>query len=61
MNDMGYPIAGDKRYGAKTNPLSRLCLHADMLEFRHPLTGKIMALKSAVPKSFISLVQPEKS
>ncbi len=60
MQDLGHPIAGDKQYGAKTNPLSRLCLHAGHLELRHPFTGSSLLLESAVPKSFLTLVQPEK-
>ncbi|MDN3505212.1 MAG: RluA family pseudouridine synthase [Rhabdochlamydiaceae bacterium] len=36
----GHPIAGDKKYGAKTNPIKRLALHAEELEFTHPKTGK---------------------
>lgn len=34
------PIAGDKKYGAKTNPFKRLALHAEMLEITHPTTEK---------------------
>ncbi|NLA87394.1 MAG: RluA family pseudouridine synthase [Clostridiales bacterium] len=55
MKDLCHPIAGDKKYGAKTNPLGRLCLHAELLEFRHPFTDRHMILKSAVPKSFMGL------
>ena len=36
----GHPIAGDKKYGAKTDPIKRLALHAEELEFTHPITGK---------------------
>jgi 23S rRNA pseudouridine1911/1915/1917 synthase len=59
MKDLGHPISGDKKYGAVKNPLSRLCLHADILEFRHPFTGKIMTFESPVPKSFLTLLQAE--
>ena len=44
--DAGHPIAGDKKYGAKTNPLKRLCLHAHKLGFIHPKTGKLMRFES---------------
>ena len=27
---MGYPIVGDKKYKCKTNPIKRLCLHANI-------------------------------
>lgn len=54
MNDLGFPVAGDKKYGAKTDPIKRLCLHADTLEIIHPITGKLMVFKSDLPKSFLT-------
>lgn len=54
--DAGCPIAGDEKYGAKTNPIKRLCLHAHLLAFDHPVTEKPMRFVSEVPKSFFSLV-----
>lgn len=49
---IGHPIAGDKKYGAQTNPLGRLALHAQGLAFIHPWTGKIMRFTARIPKSF---------
>jgi 23S rRNA pseudouridine1911/1915/1917 synthase len=43
---LGYPIAGDKKYGAKTNPLGRLALHAETLSFYHPFDGRLMEFSS---------------
>lgn len=57
MKELGHPVAGDKKYGAKTNPLGRLCLHADLLELRHPFTGRLMTFKSPTPKSFLTLLR----
>lgn len=57
MKDLGHPIAGDKKYGAKTNPLGRLCLHASRLQFRHPFTEQLVTIESAVPKSFATIWQ----
>lgn len=56
LSDLGHPIAGDKKYGAATNPLKRLCLHANLLELRHPVTDKLMAFECAIPKGFLKLV-----
>ncbi|MGX4686566.1 RluA family pseudouridine synthase [Vagococcus sp. JNUCC 83] len=53
MESIGHPIVGDKKYGATSNPLKRLGLHATTLVFAHPTTGKKMVFKSKVPKSFI--------
>lgn len=49
---IGHPIAGDRKYGAGTNPLGRLALHAAGLSFIHPWTGKTMKFSSRLPKSF---------
>ena len=49
---IGHPIAGDKKYGALTNPLGRLGLHAQTLTFIHPWTGKEMRFTAALPRVF---------
>lgn len=49
---IGHPIAGDRKYGAQTNPTGRLALHAHTLAFIHPWTGKTMRFISKLPKSF---------
>lgn len=48
---IGHPIAGDRKYGAQTNPFGRLALHAHTLSFIHPWTGKVMKFTSPLPKS----------
>lgn len=52
MASIGCPIAGDKRYGAQTNPLGRLCLHASVISFIHPATGEIMKFDTGIPAVF---------
>lgn len=52
MQDLGYPVVGDKKYGAKTNPINRLGLHAHVLSFIHPRTGKLKTFKCPAPKTF---------
>jgi len=49
LQDIGHSIAGDKKYGAATDPLGRLGLHAGILEFLHPATGKCMHFETPVP------------
>lgn len=49
---IGHPVAGDRKYGAQTNPIGRLALHAQTLSFIHPWTGKTMTFTSRPPKSF---------
>lgn len=40
------PILGDPLYG---QPAERLYLHAERLEFRHPLSGKMIRIQKAAP------------
>lgn len=48
----GHPIMGDLKYGLPTSPAKRLCLHAQSLSFKHPMTGKEMKFESPIPKEF---------
>ena len=52
MKDIGHPVAGDKKYGALTNPLERLGLHASALTIKHPFSGETMSFKVALPNAF---------
>ena len=47
----GHPIAGDREYGARTDPLGRLALHATRLGFAHPRGGRV-AFESPLPPTF---------
>lgn len=51
-SELGCPIAGDKKYGAATNPVGRLALHAGTLAFIHPVSGKVMTFTAKAPKEF---------
>jgi len=55
MQEIGHPVAGDKKYGATKNPLHRLALHAFKLHFIHPITGKEMKFETPIPTKFTSL------
>lgn len=55
MKDIGHPIIGDKKYGAKTNPLKRLGLHANVLEIMHPITHQLMKFEIPIPDSFLNM------
>lgn len=54
---IGYPIVGDKKYGTAPNPLRRLCLHAYMLDFVHPITHEHMRFELNIPKVFDVLIK----
>jgi 23S rRNA pseudouridine1911/1915/1917 synthase len=53
MQEMGHCIAGDKKYGAESNPLRRLGLHALKLSFIHPSSGKEMTFETKIPRAFM--------
>lgn len=53
--DMGHPVCGDMKYGNGDDPLHRLCLHAYMLCFYHPVTGERMEFETPIPPAFRSL------
>lgn len=57
MQELGHPIAGDKKYGAKSNPINRLALHAFKLRFIHPISRKEMNFDTPIPKRFTLLVK----
>ncbi len=53
--DIGHPVCGDVKYGNGDDPLHRLCLHAYMLCFWHPVTRKRMEFETPIPAAFRSL------
>lgn len=56
MESIKYPIVGDKKYGAKKNPIRRMCLHATYLEFYHPITNKKIIIEDKYPNIFDKLI-----
>ena len=50
--DMGHPVCGDVKYGNGDDPLHRLCLHAWLLCFSHPITGQPMEFETPIPTPF---------
>lgn len=56
MESIGHPIAGDQKYGSTTG-IGRLALHAKLLEFYHPTSGKLMRIETPIPKEFLRLVK----
>jgi 23S rRNA pseudouridine1911/1915/1917 synthase len=50
--DMGHPVCGDVKYGNGDDPIGRLCLHAYVLCFYHPVTRERMEFSTPVPRNF---------
>ncbi|MFD1735746.1 RluA family pseudouridine synthase [Bacillus salitolerans] len=53
MKYIGYPLAGDPKYGPKkTIDLNGQALHAGILGFDHPRTGDYLEFEAPLPKEF---------
>jgi RluA family pseudouridine synthase len=55
LSEAGHPVVGDQFYGATTNPLDRLGLHAKLLGFTHPTTGRRLSFTAPIPHVFRDL------
>lgn len=49
LSSLGFPLAGDSNYRAKSDPFGRLCLHARTIEFVHPFTDEKMKFEIPEP------------
>jgi 23S rRNA pseudouridine1911/1915/1917 synthase len=52
LAEAGHPIVGDKKYGKKFKGKARLALHAYALAFKHPRSGKPIAVELEMPEFF---------
>jgi 23S rRNA pseudouridine1911/1915/1917 synthase len=50
LSAIGYPVVGDAVYGKRTPFLARPFLHAQILGFKHPRTGRYMEFRSELPR-----------
>lgn len=57
MQDIGHPVVGDKKYGANSNPIKRLGLHASTLEFIHPQTDELVNFTVEAPNIFSNQIR----
>ncbi|MCM3738411.1 RluA family pseudouridine synthase [Bacillus cytotoxicus] len=57
MKYIGYPLAGDPKYGPKkTFDINGQALHAGILGFIHPRTGEYLEFEAPVPQIFEDLL-----
>ena len=47
--ERGFPLLGDQIYGSPSNSIDRQALHAEMLGFRHPITGETITVVAPTP------------
>jgi 23S rRNA pseudouridine1911/1915/1917 synthase len=57
MKYIGYPLAGDPKYGPKkTFDINGQALHAGILGFVHPRTGEYLEFEAPIPQIFTDLL-----
>lgn len=58
MKAMGHPLLGDPVYGPSKSlfGLDKQMLHAKVLGFKHPLTGKVLYFESELPTYFTTVI-----
>ena len=56
LAELGHPIVGDTKYGAKGKKFERMALHSRSIAFNHPHSGKRMTFEAPVPVFFTSLM-----
>ena len=57
MNYIGFPLAGDPKYGPrKTIDFGGQVLHAGVLGFTHPVTGEYLEFSTPIPEDFQQLL-----
>ena len=63
LSHIGYPIVGDYTYSNGKNEFDVIgqCLHAQKLEFKHPITQKDMCLEAELPQYFKDILDKLKN
>jgi len=56
MADSGWPLLGDPLYGKRRLELGRQALHAERLDFTHPITGERLELRAAIADDIVRLI-----
>ncbi len=59
MAYIGHPVAGDPVYGPKKviEYLGGQCLHAGLIGFKHPRSGKYIEIEAELPEYFIDFIR----
>ena len=56
LSHLGYPLYGDEVYGRRRPDISRHFLHASVLGFSHPGTGRRVSFESELPQELSVIV-----
>ena len=57
LSAIGYPVVGDRIYGVKSPHLSRQFVHASLLGFKLPSTGKYVEFTSPLPPGLAQVLK----
>ena len=59
LAEIGFPIIGDEVYSNGKNEfdVKGQCLHAQKLEFKHPITNKELKINALLPKYFEEIIE----
>ncbi len=59
LSYIGYPVVGDDVYSSGKNKwqVEGQCLHAAKLEFKHPITGKVLSLEAKMPEYLENIIK----
>ena len=52
LSARGWPIAGDRLYGGRPDPIARQALHAWRVSLFHPVTREALVIEAPVPQDF---------
>jgi 23S rRNA pseudouridine1911/1915/1917 synthase len=55
--EAGHPLVGDRRYGGPSPLIGRTALHARILGFAHPVTGRRVRFESPLPRDLRLLIK----
>lgn len=53
---LGHPLVGDDLYGGSRSLMNRQALHAYAMTFTHPMTGRLISVRSPLPADMAALV-----
>jgi len=60
FKNIGHPLVGEDKFIFRKDfslRFKRVCLHAEYLEFKHPQTGKIVAVEASLPEDMQKFLQ----
>lgn len=57
FSHIGHPLVGDTMYGTADSRITRQALHCAEVEFIHPVSGELIALKTDIPDDMKELMR----